>query len=174
MNAVKSDIHQELQELKKILQQISGNPSGVYIENSFQMPNFITDFLDYYLTPVESKVLYRIVREILGWQRRITSTKNIVSLLKIQRGYRTPEGTDACLGCGLSYETIETAVEQLCAFRILTKEQRTQKGCIYRLNFNTSDYDIAALQARAERKKHNNRNRMQQARKKNPKVNPEI
>jgi hypothetical protein len=164
------DLTQELRELKQLLQQLSGSTDGIYIDNSYQMPNFITDFLDYYLTPVESKVLYRIVREILGWKKRISRDTNVVSLSKILKGYRTEDGLERCLGIGLTHETLERTVEQLCAFNILTQEQRTQKGCVYRLNFNTGEYDVEALRQRVEQRKHMNRRRMQKARQANSRV----
>jgi predicted transcriptional regulator len=160
----------EIDDLKKLLTQIVGNKQGVYIENSYQMPNFITDFLDFYLTPTESKVLYRVVREILGWRHRVGDDKNVVAVTKILNGHRSVDGIDNCLGCGLGHETIQNALRNLCQYKILVKEQRTQKGIVYKLNFNTRDYDMPALIARLEKNQTKKQQQMIAARSENPKV----
>ena len=164
------NLAKELDDLKKLLTQLVGNKQGVYIKNSYQMPNFITDFLDYYLTPAESKVLYRVVREILGWWDRPAEDKNVVAVTKILNGRRSSDGVDNCLGCGLSHETIQNALRNLCQYRILIKEQRTQKGLVYRLNFDTTQYDMPALIQRVEKNQAINQQRMRSARSQNTKV----
>lgn len=167
---ISSEVENDLKELKKILLQLSGSETGVYVEKSFQTPNFVTDFLDYYLTSVESKVLYHFIRSILGWKKRIGPEKNVVSISKIVHGHKKDTGEDACLGCGLSYETVERTADQLCQLGILKKEQRTQRGCVYGLNFDTSQYDIETMLNRVNSRKTTNKKRMQAARQANPLV----
>ena len=159
-----------LLEIKRLLRALSGTESGEYYENSFQMPNLVIDLLDFYLTPIESKVLHRVIREILGWKKRIAFDKNIVSVSKMIRGYIADDGKVSCLGIGLTRETVEKTLGQLCQFGILVKENQKQKGYIYRFNDNTSEYDIEKLIQRVEERKVIGKKRMEKARQYNHKV----
>lgn len=164
MNTIE-EIKQELKKIRKLLNESVGNDDGVYIDHSFQMPNFVEDLLDYFLTPTESKVLHRIIREIIGWKDRISDDSNSVSLSKIVEGYTSKHGKVGCLPIGLTYATVEKAANQLCAYKILQKEGRSRQLIVYKLNFDTSEYDLESMHASVEARNEINSLRIAEARK---------
>ena len=127
---------------------------GIYITNSYQTPNFYADSLDIYLTPIETKVLWKILREIIGYHEHLYDRQNVVSLQTIVDGKISKEdGRQLSYGCGLNRQTVQKALNNLCRFGIITKIRQTAQGLLYQVNFDTDKIDWEGLQQRYQDKK---------------------
>lgn len=133
-----------------------------YIQNSWQMPNFVTDYLDYYLTPPESKVLHRLLREILGYKKSMAALKNTISLSRLTDPVYSKENPTELfsLGCGLSRNTVQRILHQLETFNIITKHNKTTHGIQYGVNFDTNTYAWSALEDRERQRIEQNKARI--------------
>jgi len=90
------------------------------IPNSFQHPNAYVDWLSYYLTPQEEKVLNKAIREIIGWRDKIESRKARIALSIFVDG-KYKDGVLVAMGCGLSKDAVRKALLVLHQFNILVK-----------------------------------------------------
>jgi len=130
------------------------------VPNSFQCPNFLIDRLDYYLTPSETKVLVKAVREILGWNEKIPLRRSPIGLSIFVKGKPQKE----VLGCGLGLGAVRDALENLDRFHILVKiGQPTQDGQMYWLQDDETKIDWDALQARRDKLDKKNKDRTEKA-----------
>ena len=142
--------------------------SGIYIDNSYQTPNFYADDLDYFLLPIETKVLWKILREIIGYHENLADRQNAVSLPTIvegkigQRGKN--KGKRLSKGCGLSRQTVQKALQSLCQYQILLRVRKTSVGVIYEVNFDTDSIDWEGLQRRKLETEAKQRQRIEKAR----------
>ena len=103
------------------------------IPNTFQHPNAYVDWLSYYLTAEEEKVLNKAVREIIGWHNTIASRRARISLSVFVNG-KVRDGKQLCMGCGLSLDTVRKALAALDEFNILVKIGKpTNDGQMYEL-----------------------------------------
>lgn len=139
---------------------------GRLIPNTFQHPNAYIDWLAYYLTPEEEKVLNKAIREILGWSGRIESRQARIALSVFEFGKTSREtGDQLCLGCGLSRKTIIKALVGLDKYKILVKVgEPTNDGQMYTIQDNYQLVDLAGLKARREEKDAENARRTKRAR----------
>ncbi len=134
------------------------------VPNSFQHPNFLIDRLDYYLTPEESKVLSKAVREILGWRDKIVERKAPIALSIFVDGKFSKDGERLCYGCGLGLGTVRNVLAKLDEFGILVKVgQATQAGQTYWLQDDESQIDWDALKSRRTKWDKDNAERTQKA-----------
>jgi hypothetical protein len=118
------------------------------IPNSFQHPNILIDKLDYFLTPEESKVLSKAVREILGWEDKIEERKAPISLTVFVEG-KFKKDKRLAYGCGLGLQAVRNALNSLHKFGILIKVgQPTQDGQWYWLQDDESKINWKGLEAR--------------------------
>ena len=121
---------------------------SIFIPNSYQTPNFYTDYLDQYLLPSETKVLFKAVREILGWHQSVSDRQADLSLSDFVEGSFKATGERRSFGCGLSKESVHKAIKALCQYNILQFRQRTRTGTRYFLNLDTDTIDWEGLQQR--------------------------
>jgi hypothetical protein len=122
---------------------------GTLIPNSFQHPNVYVDRLSYYLTPAEEKVLNKAIREIYGWQDKIASRRAKISLSVFTDGKRAEDGTILCYGCGLSTQTVRSALDGLHKFGILVKVGRPSKyGQMFEIQDDVDSIDWTGLESR--------------------------
>lgn len=119
-----------------------------FIPNSFQTPNFYIDYLDQYLLPIETKVLFKAIREILGWHYSIDDRVKDLSLTDFVKGSIKDNGEVRSFGCGLCRESVSKSIKSLCKYNILQKRERTKTGIRYFLNLNTDSIDWAGLDER--------------------------
>lgn len=136
------------------------------IPNTFQHPNAYVDWLAYYLTPEEEKVLNKAIREILGWHNKIESRQARIALSVFEHGKVSKEtGEQLCLGCGLGRAAIRKALKSLDAFKILVKVgDATNDGQMYRIQDNYQLVDLDGLKARREQQDAKNASRTSKAR----------
>ena len=112
------------------------------IPNSFQYPNYYNDTLEQYLTPEESKVLTRAIREIFGWEEHRQTHSAHISLSTFEHGNKRTGSA----GIGLNRRTIMAAVNNLTKYNIMIKVgEATQQGQMYKLNLNEQTIDIEGL-----------------------------
>lgn len=99
--------------------------------DSFQQSKLAVDWLSYYLTPAEEKVLTRATREI----QRGGNTSQIARIpMSVFVSGRRKEGTVLSLGCGLNKGTIRKALNSLNRYNVLRKVGwPTNKGQKYEL-----------------------------------------
>lgn len=123
---------------------------GKLIPNTFQHPNAYIDWLAYYLTPEEEKVLNKAIREILGWSGRIESRQARIALSIFEHGKISKEtGEQLCLGCGLGINAIRKALDGLDKHKILVKiGKATNDGQMYAIQDNYQLVDLVGLKAR--------------------------
>ena len=134
------------------------------VPNSFQHPNFLVDKLDYYLTPEESKVLSKAVREILGWRDKVVERKAPIALSVFVDGKFSYNGERLCYGCGLGLQSVRNALTSLHKFGILIKVgQSTQDGQTYWLQDDESKIDWESLEARRAKRDEVNAKRTKKA-----------
>lgn len=119
-----------------------------FIPNSFQTPNFYIDYLDQYLLPSETKVLFKAIREILGWHTNIEERVNDLSLNDFIIGTYKENGEVRSFGCGLCRDSVIKALAALCQYNILQRRERTKNGTRFFLNLDAETFDWAGLQAR--------------------------
>ena len=126
--------------------------NGTLIPNSFQYPNMYIDWLSYYLTSEEEKVLNKAVREILGWEDKIATRRARIALSVFVEGKTSKKtGELTCLGCGLGLQTVRKALAALDQYRILVKEgDPTKDGQEYRIQDDADAIDWDGLAARRE------------------------
>jgi hypothetical protein len=122
------------------------------IPNTFQHPNAYVDWLAYYLTPEEEKVLNKAIREILGWHNRIESRQARIALSVFEHGKVSKEtGERLCMGCGLGLGAIRKSLKMLDEYKILVKMgDANSDGQMYRIQDNYQQVDLAGLKARRE------------------------
>jgi hypothetical protein len=94
---------------------------GTLVPNSFQHPNLYVDWLSYYLTAEEEKVLNKAIREILGWQDKIADRRARISLSVFVEGKTARDGHTLCLGCGLSINAVRSCLTSLHKYHVLRK-----------------------------------------------------
>ncbi len=125
----------------------SGN---LVIPNSFQFPNILADRLMFFLTPQEWKVLSFAVRQILGFQTKIASRQDRISLTQFVSGKTSvKDGSSLCLGCGLSKPTITTALSALWRYGILIQVGApSRNGQLYELQEDVEKIDWLGLETR--------------------------
>lgn len=120
------------------------------IPNSFQHPNAYVDWLSYYLTPEEERVLNKAIREILGFRDKIADRQARIALSVFVNG-KEKNGQIVCMGCGLSLDAVRKALASLHSFNILIKVGApTNDGQLYEL---VEDWDAIrwdALRLRRE------------------------
>jgi hypothetical protein len=126
------------------------NPGqGDTFPKHFDTPNFYTDDLDYYLKPTESKVLWRIMREILGWYDKRETRQNVICLSIIVDGrFYKDTGERQSLGCGLKRNAVQKALKSLCEYNIIKQVKKTPVGNMYELNFDSDSIQWNALEER--------------------------
>lgn len=125
--------------------------NGTIVPNSFQHPNIYEDWLAYYLTPEEHKVLGKAIREILGWEDKIADRRARIALSVFVDGKTKYDGETLCLGCGLGLHAVRKALDGLDRYRILQKEgDATQDGQLFYLQQDTNRIDWDGLAARRE------------------------
>lgn len=136
------------------------------IPNTFQHPNAYIDWLSYYLTPEEEKVLNKAIREILGWHNRIESRQARIALSIFEHGKIGKEtGEQLCLGCGLGIAAIRKALAALDKYKILVKVgDPTNDGQMYRIQDNYQQVDLEGLKARRAEQDIKNADRTSKAR----------
>jgi len=135
------------------------------IPNTFQHPNDYIDWLSYYLTPQEEKVLTKAIREILGWQDKIVERRARISLSVFVKGKVNRHGKQLCLGCGLGISAVRKALSALNEYNILCKVgDPTEDGQQYYLQENWDAIDHEGLKERKDGKKEQNRARTEAAR----------
>ena len=132
------------------------------IPNSFQYPNYYNDVLDQYLTPEESKVLTRAIREIFGWEEHRQTRTAQISISSFLHG--NPRNKSA--GIGLNRETIIAALDALHTYRILLKigKAHDSRGQTYKLNLDETTIDIDGLKQRLLKRQLTNKQRTATAR----------
>jgi hypothetical protein len=141
------------------------------IPNTFQHANAYIDWLSYYLTPEEEKVLNKAIREIIGWHDTIKNRKARIALSVFANGKKNKEGKILCLGCGLSTGAIRKALESLDSFNVLCKVgQPNNDGQMYYLQENWDAIDFESMKARKKNKHARNQRRTNQARKEKNKL----
>lgn len=135
------------------------------IPNSFQHPNAYIDWIAYYLTPEEEKVLNKAIREIIGWQDKIADRKARIALsIFVDGKFSKKTGERLCMGCGLSLNTIRKALAALDKYGILLKDDEpTQEGQMYRLQDDFNAVDMAGLKVRREKRDAKNAARTKKA-----------
>ena len=132
------------------------------IPNSFQYPNYYNDILDQYLTPEESKVLTRAIREIFGWEEHRQTRTAQISISSFLNG--NPRNKSA--GIGLNRETIIAALDALHTYRILLKigKAHDSRGQTYKLNLDETTIDFDGLKQRLLKRQLANKQRTATAR----------
>ena len=132
------------------------------IPNTFQYPNYYNDILDQYLTPEESKVLTRAIREILGWEEHRQTRTAQISISSFLNG--NPRNKSA--GIGLNRETIIAALDALHTYRILLKigKAHDSRGQTYKLNLDETTIDFDGLKQRLLKRQLANKQRTATAR----------
>lgn len=124
---------------------------GTLIPNSFQYPNLYIDWLSFYLTPEEEKVLNKAVREILGWEDKIADRRAQIALSIFVDG-KSIRGEAVALGCGLGLGSVRKALAGLNKFGILVKQgDPTNAGQEFRLQDDVNGIDWAGLINRREK-----------------------
>ena len=126
---------------------------GLYIANSYQTPNFVIDYLDQFLTPIESKVYHKAMREIIGYHENLTTRQNCISLSQFVDGKTSRKtGERLSYGCGLSRKTVQKALTSLHNLNILKKVKHAHNGTVFEINFDTDAFDWPALEGRITEK----------------------
>lgn len=134
------------------------------IPNTFQHPNAYIDWLSYYLTGEEEKVLNKAVREILGWHDTISSRRARIALSIFVDG-KKKDGEIVCMGCGLSLDAVRKALKTLHQFNILVKIGKpTNDGQEYELVETWDDIKWDAIRLRRDQWDKANRKRTEAAR----------
>lgn len=136
------------------------------IPNTFQHPNAYIDWLAYYLTPEEEKVLNKAIREILGWHSRIEGRQARIALSIFEHGKISKETEEQlCLGCGLGIAAIRKALAALDKYKILVKVGiPTNDGQMYRIQDNYQQVDLEGLKTRRAEQDIKNADRTSKAR----------
>ena len=136
------------------------------IPNTFQHPNAYIDWLSYYLTPEEEKVLNKAIREIIGWHDKVESRRSRIALSIFVDG-KFQDGKRVAMGCGLSRDTVRKTLASLDAFKILKKiGDPTNEGQEYELNLDYDSLDWNAIETRRKEQKASDLKRMSAAREK--------
>ena len=108
------------------------------IPNTFQHPNAYIDWLSYYLTAEEEKVLNKAIREIIGWHNKIENRRARIALSVFVDG-KFIDGKQVAMGCGLGRDAVRKALNRLHEFNILVKVGKPNNdGQEFELNL---DYD---------------------------------
>ncbi len=141
----------------------------ILIPNTFQHPNLYVDKLAHLLTPEESVVLTKAVREIIGWQNREKLTRQIALSVfvegKFREGLPQTEDNRLCHGCGIGRAAIIKALRALDRFGILVKTGKTNdpNGQCYTLQLDANQINWAGLQQRKEERESLNAKRTYKA-----------
>jgi len=134
------------------------------IPNTFQHPNAYIDWLSYYLTPEEEKVLNKAIREIIGWHSNINSRRSRIAIDIFVNG-KFQDGRRVAMGCGLSRDAVRNALKNLHAFNILVKVgEPTNEGQEYELNLDYDSVKWEAIKLRREARNKANQKRTSAAR----------
>jgi len=140
-------------------------PDNRLIPNTFQTPNLYVDWVLYYLTPEETKVLLMAVREILGWYNKVEDRAGRIAYSVFAEGkVSTSTGETLCLGTGLNKNTVQRAVRALVKFGILLRGDTTNEGTMYTVQIDENQLNWEALESRRDRKEAANTARTRQAR----------
>ena len=135
------------------------------IPNTFQHPNAYIDWLSYYLTPEEEKVLNKAIREIIGWHNKIENRRARIALSVFIDG-KFINGKQVAMGCGLGRDAVRGALNRLHEFNILVKVgDPTNEGQEYELNLDYESLRWDAIKLRRKVWDEANQNRMAPARK---------
>ena len=146
---------------------------SLYIPNSYQTPNFYTDVLEEYLLSEETKVLFKAIREIIGFHDNLAERSAFISYAVFLDGKYSKDGKKLACGCGLSRSTLTKVLCNLDRFKILVKVGKSHhsKGQRYTLNFDTDFIDWAALEKRKQEREQKHKEQIAKARSMNPKIN---
>lgn len=122
-----------------------------FIPNSYQTPNVLVDEIMPLLTPEEWVILSFATRKILGWQNRIASRQDTISLSQFQQS-------------GLSRPAVMNALDELSKYGLLNKiGNPTPKGQLWELSYD-DQVDLEGLIARKSAKHQRGLDRTQIAR----------
>jgi len=142
--------------------------------NTFQHHNAYVDRIAYYLTGNEEKVLNRILREIMGWEKGRQTLSATVSLSILVDGkFSKDTGERLASGCGLKEGAVRNALNVLVEYNIIRRVGEPDlSGQTYALNLDWDSINWALMESRASEKERANKRQMRNARRKNPKTDP--
>jgi len=96
--------------------------SNTLYPNTFQHHNAYIDRIAYFLTGNEEKVLNRILREIMGWEKGRAALATTVSISVLVDGKFSREtGERLASGCGLKEGAVRSALATLVEYNIIKR-----------------------------------------------------
>src|SRR5579859_11927 len=149
--------------MDKLIEIRKAESGNMIVPNSFYFPNWVVDNLMRYLTPQEWKVLTFAYRQILGFQTKLSSRRDRISLSQFMSGKQSKiDPTNRlCNGCGLSLNATRRALASLTEFGILIPiGPATRDGQLWELQDDIGRINVDAIQRRVSKTKATNRSRV--------------
>jgi predicted transcriptional regulator len=138
--------------------------------NTFQHHNAYIDQIQFFLTGNEEKVLNRVLRGIMGWEKgRQTLTTTISLSVLVDGKISKKSGERLSYGCGLTEATIRKILKTLCGFGLIERVGKpTHSGQTYRLQLDWEKINRIAMEDRKATTDARYCEQMNKARKSNP------
>ena len=142
----------------------------IVVPNSWQHLNFYSDKLDEYLTPEESKVFNRILREIFGWDTKIGRMQARLAISIFTHGKFNEYGEKIAGGVGLCRDAVVKALNNLERFGIIKRkfdptDPLGQDGSMVSITIDDDFYDWPGLKKRLADKQADGKKRTEACRK---------